>query len=101
MRVDTQMFALQFWNRMGGLVILLAISILVAMVLYRSTHRPVVSALLSGLVGAGALQLHDRIELGYFDEFWPIAVPISFAASFGVSLIFVLIRRGVELSRKP
>jgi len=86
---------------MRSWVIVLAISIIIAMVLYRSTHRPVVSALLAALVAASALQLLGRIELGYFDEFWPIAATLSFAAAFSVSLIFVLVWRGVELSRKP
>jgi hypothetical protein len=85
---------------MRSWVVLLAISVVVAMVLYRSTHRPLVSALLAALVAASALQLLGRIELGYFDEFWPIAVAVSFAAAFSVSLIFVLVWRSVEFSRK-
>jgi hypothetical protein len=56
--------------------------------------------LLAALVAASALQLLGRIELGYFDEFWPIAVAVSFAAAFSVSLIFVLVWRSVEFSRK-
>jgi hypothetical protein len=86
---------------MWSWVILLAISIILAMVLYRSTHRTMLSALLAALVAASALQLAVRIELGYLDEFWPIAATVSFAVAFCVSLIFVLVWRGVELSRKP
>lgn len=86
---------------MRSWAILLGLSIIVVTVLYRSTHRPVVSALLAALVAASALQLLGRIELRYFDEFWPIAATVSFATAFSVSLILVLVWRGVELSRKP
>jgi formate/nitrite transporter FocA (FNT family) len=82
-------------------VILLSISVVIATVLYRSTHRPLVSAVLAAVVAASALQFLGRIELGYFDEFWPIAAAVSFAAAFSVSLILVLVWHGIELSRKP
>jgi formate/nitrite transporter FocA (FNT family) len=85
---------------MRSWAILLATSIVISMVLYRSTQRPLVSALSAALVAASALQFLGRIELGYFDQFWPIAAAVSFAAAFSVSLIVVLIWRGVELGEK-
>jgi hypothetical protein len=81
-------------------VILLGVSIIVSMTLYRSTRKLLFSVLIAALVATITLQAVTRIALGHVDEFWPIAAAVSFAATFSVSLILVLVWRSVE-QRNP
>ncbi len=78
---------------MRAWAILLGLSIIILIGLYKCTRRPLVSALIAAFIAATDLQFLARIELGYFDKFWLIAVAVSFAASFAFSLIVILVWR--------
>jgi hypothetical protein len=77
-------------------LILLATSLPVTMVLYRITRKPLRSAAIAAITAAIALQVMGRIELGYFDPFWPIAATVSFAITFCTSLTLALVWRAIE-----
>jgi tryptophan-rich sensory protein len=64
-----------------------------AIVIWKFSARAPASALLSALIVALGLQLATRLQLGYFDPFWPIALVVSFGGTFVVALISIFIWR--------
>jgi hypothetical protein len=77
-------------------IILLGVSSIVLMALYRRTRKPLFSALIAAIVATITLQAVIRIALGHVDEFWPIAAAVSFAAAFSFSMILMLVWRSIQ-----
>lgn len=71
-------------------------AVILPLIFYRLTSRPVLFALLSALVATSALQFWLRVLLGYADEMWPIAAAMSFGGSFTVSLAVVFAWRRLD-----
>jgi hypothetical protein len=74
---------------MRSWVMLLDVAVILTMMLYRFTGRPLVSAVVSAIVATGTLQLLVRAQLGYADPLWPVAATVSFGATFANSLVVV------------
>jgi hypothetical protein len=75
---------------MWTVVVVTGTAIVLACAIYRFIKRPFWAAGLAAAITAEGLQVVVRLELGYFDMFWPIAVVTSFASTFAAALIVLL-----------
>jgi hypothetical protein len=58
--------------------------------IHRFIKQPFWAAGLAAAITAAGLQLVVRLQLGYFDMLWPIAVVTSFTSTFAAALVVLL-----------
>lgn len=76
--------------------ILIASAMFLALFIYRLTKRPVLASVGTALIVTAVFQIIARVQLGYFDEFWPIATVVQFGASFAVALVTAILWKSRE-----
>jgi uncharacterized membrane protein AbrB (regulator of aidB expression) len=85
---------------MWSLIIPIGIAIVLAIALYAVLRRPVPAALIAATLVAIGLQVWVRLELGYWDQFWPIALVVSFVYFSGAALAILFAWRYLAKRRK-
>lgn len=75
---------------MWSVIIVTATAIVLACLIDRFIKQPFWATGLAAAITAAGLQLVVRLELGYFDPFFPIAIVTSLTSSFAAALIVLL-----------
>jgi hypothetical protein len=73
-------------SRMLPALILLGSTVVLSTIMHRLIGRFIVASLVSASIAAVSLQVLTALELGHMDQFWLIALPLSFFLALIVAL---------------